>query len=72
MSDTEKPMALDLASTAELREQLFAARDALFTEGLARNEAEAEVKRLRALLDRNAGLLARVQALLDAIEEVGK
>ena len=52
MSDTEKPMALDLASTAELREQLFAARDALITEGVARNAAEARVKELLVLLDR--------------------
>ena len=81
MSDAEKPMALDLASTAELREQLFAARDALITEGVARNAADTEVKRLRVLLDRARDSINQQDidrdhptpfALLDDIDEALK
>lgn len=66
MSDAEKPTPDDLApasvhrqrwedakTTEEaLRRNLFAARDALITEGVARNAAEARVKELLVLLDR--------------------
>lgn len=43
----DKPTATDLASTGQLREQLFAARNDLLREGMARNDADAEVARLR-------------------------
>ena len=62
MSDAEKPMALDLASTAELREQLFAA-NARLAKVVALNEKWQGSDQTRRM---PAGLL--IDALRDALK----